>query len=62
MLSKQTMKSELKQLVDKLTWKLKEGKERVNHDVEAKREKALGKAEQAEWQMIKLQRKVDQVK
>lgn len=48
MLSKQTMKSELKQLVDKLTWKLKEGKERGNRDVEAEREKALGKAEQAE--------------
>lgn len=42
------MKSGLKQLVDKLTWKLKEAKERVNHDVEAKREKALGKAKQAE--------------
>ena len=48
MLSKQTMKSELKQLVDKLTWKLKEGKEWVNHVVEAEREKALGKAKQAE--------------
>ena len=48
MLSKQMMKSELKQLVDKLTWKLKEPKEWANHDVEAEREKALGKAEQAE--------------
>ena len=42
------MKSELKQLVDKLTWNLKEGKEWVNHVVEAEREKTLGKAKQAE--------------
>ena len=42
------MKSELKQLVDKLTWKLKKAKVWVNYDVEAEREKALGKVEQAE--------------
>ena len=62
MLSKQRTKSELKQLVNKLTWKLKEGQKLANHDVEAERDEAVGQAEETEWQMVKLQWKVDQVK
>ena len=59
---KQKMKAELKQQVEELTQKLKEAEERIDGDVEAKRDEALERAEEAEWQTLNVQRELDLVK
>ena len=61
-LPKQKTKAELKQLVDELTEKLRAAEARLDGDVEAERDEALEKAEEAEQRVLDLEQEVDQLK
>ena len=62
MLPKQKVKAELEQQVEELTQKLKEAEKRIDGDLEAERDEALERAEEAEQQTLDVQRELDLVK
>ena len=62
MLPKQKTKAELKQQVEELTQRLPEAEERYDGDVESQRDEALGRAEEAERQVLDTECELTQVK
>ena len=59
---KQKTKAELKQAVDQLTEKLRAAEARLDADVEAERDEALARADEAEQRVLDLEQEIGQLK